>query len=292
MQAVGYDPLGMGLFITDVSGFVRRCCYLSAPNLKYSCVHQNRFGLVRVVDATGVIRTVAGNGQVSYGQPVLENVPATSVGLSYALNGVVSDGASGIVITDSANCCLRRVFGRNRTIVTVAGQCGNCVYANYSNPITPFVDGCVATMATLGFLYGVAADTVRGGYYASDQTSGCIIRILPSGTLVTAAGNCTRGVLSSAAGIYDGIFNVPATGEGGPGTSALLGYVFGLSTDGAGGAYFTDQFNVYRLFYNGTLVRAAGDGQNSYTGDGGPATMARLWNPRGVAWDSGACTHG
>ena len=85
------------------------------------------------------------------------------------------------------------------------------------------------------------------------------IRLLDSrGIVSTVAGNCTSLTYGYA-------------GDGGPGTAALLQSPWGLSTDGAGGALWTESGNyvVRRLFANGTIVRVAGNGAPGFSGDGG-----------------------
>jgi trimeric autotransporter adhesin len=241
------------------------------------------------VDANGTIRVVAGSGNYAFGD-VPENIPATSANLTNPLD-VCADGSGGFVFTDTANCCLRRVFGGNRSIVTLAGRCGRCIYfttGNLSDAV--FMEASRATDATFGSLVGVTPD-MSGGYFTADQVSGCIVQVLVSGIVRTAAGNCTRGAINYIT--FNGApGSARAIGEGGPGTSMTFGYLYGVSSDGAGGCYFVDAYNVFRLFMNGTVLRAAGSGFFGFSGDGGPATAAQLSNPRAVAWDSSAYSVG
>jgi len=91
-----------------------------------------------------------------------------------------------------------------------------------------------------------------------------------TGTILTVAGNG-----SSAFG-----------GDGGAALSAGL-LPEGLGTDGAGDLYIADQFNhrVRKVTPDGRIRTVAGTGVSGSSGDGGPATAARLAQPRGLAVD-------
>jgi hypothetical protein len=97
----------------------------------------------------------------------------------------------------------------------------------------------------------------------------CLMDFTKSYYIYTFAGNGTLGYY----------------GDGGPATSAELNGPFGglLSTNNL--LYIADgNNNVVRLVYpNGTITTFAGNGNRGYSGDGGPATNASLYNPAGVA---------
>ena len=61
-----------------------------------------------------------------------------------------------------------------------------------------------------------------------------------------------------------------------------------VTPDGAGGFYFSSplQNRVYRVSSAGTLTVIAGTGTFGFSGDGGPATSARLASPLGLAVDT------
>jgi sugar lactone lactonase YvrE len=62
----------------------------------------------------------------------------------------------------------------------------------------------------------------------------------------------------------------------------------GLVVDAANNVYIADSGNhrVRRIAANGTITTVAGTGVRGFRGDGGPATAARLDDPRGLALDS------
>ena len=71
-------------------------------------------------------------------------------------------------------------------------------------------------------------------------------------------------------------------------TSAQLSEPFGVAVDGRGNLYIADRANhrIRKMSPSGLISTVAGTGEVGYSGDGGPATCARLYSPFGVAVDS------
>ena len=103
-------------------------------------------------------------------------------------------------------------------------------------------------------------------------------------TVTTVAGNYTIG---SGEGGY--------SGDGGPATLAQLSNPFGVAVDVKGNVYIADFFNHVIRMVNGVtgiITTVAGNHTQTkesfyggYSGDGGPATLAKLGGPNGVAVD-------
>ncbi len=143
------------------------------------------------------------------------------------------------------------------TISTVAGD-GLCAYGGDDGP---------ATSASLFYPAGVAVDGT-GNLYIADSYN-CRVRKVSGGTIGTVAGN----------GLCD------HSGDGGPATSASLFYPQDVALDSAGNLYITEGCRV-RKVSGGTISTVAGSGCFGIAdGDGGPATSAYLYDPRGVAVD-------
>ena len=71
------------------------------------------------------------------------------------------------------------------------------------------------------------------------------------------------------------------------GTIASIGAPLSVAAGAAGNVYFASNNNcIFRLDQNGILTRIAGNSLSGYSGDGGPATSARLSAPQGLAVDS------
>ncbi|WP_345626264.1 LamG-like jellyroll fold domain-containing protein [Rugosimonospora acidiphila] len=113
------------------------------------------------------------------------------------------------------------------------------------------------------------------------------------GTLYVAeTANSTVGSMTTGGGSAKTVAGAAGTGgsgDGGPATSAFLMYPAGVAVDDAGNVFVADTGNdVVREIRaaDGTIVRYAGTGSGGYSGDGGPATAAELYDPQGLALDA------
>jgi hypothetical protein len=129
-------------------------------------------------------------------------------------------------------------------------------------------DGGPATSAQLNQPHGVAVDG-QGNVYISDAGNYRVRKVRPGGTITTFAGDGTPGIL----------------GDGGPATAARLSHVNSVAVDRQGNVYISDHGSgrVRKVSLDGTITTIAGGG--SPRGDGGPATLARLYAPLQVAVD-------
>jgi trimeric autotransporter adhesin len=77
-------------------------------------------------------------------------------------------------------------------------------------------------------------------------------------------------------------------GDGDQATSANLYTPYGVAVDSAGNLFIADRDNhrIRKVSSSGIITTVAGNGTSGYSGDGGPATSARLNEPIGVAIDS------
>ncbi len=84
-------------------------------------------------------------------------------------------------------------------------------------------------------------------------------------------------VISTIAG--DG--SAQSKGDGGPALSAGFISPEGLAVDAQGNLYIADRLahRIRRVAPNGTITTVAGTGESGFSGDGGPATQARLNEP-------------
>ena len=115
------------------------------------------------------------------------------------------------------------------------------------------------------------------------------LAIAPDGTLLAADGQAGRvfrvtadgGTVTVLAGEPTGV--APATGV--PASAVRFGEPTGVAVSEAGVVFVSDwsEHRVWRIDRDGTLAPAAGNGRAGSSGDGGPATQARLRAPRGLA---------
>jgi hypothetical protein len=226
----------------------------AAGNLYIADSGNNR---IRKVTPGGVISTVAGNGA---GGCSGDGGPATSAQL--VPWGIAVDAVRNLYIADygAGHNRVRKVTPGG-VISTVAG---NGTYGSSG-------DGGPATSAQLQSPSGVAVDAAGNLYFA--EYHGCRIRkVTPGGVISTVAGNGAGGF----------------SGDGGPATSARLDRPSGVAVDAAGNLYFADTNNhrIRKVTPGGVISTVAGNGAAGFSGDGGPATSAQLYDPRGVAMDA------
>jgi PIN domain nuclease of toxin-antitoxin system len=225
----------------------------TAGNLFIADTGNNR---VRKVTPGGVISTVAGNGTHGFSG---DGGPATSAQLNYP-SGVAVDTARNLFIADRNNNRIRKV-APGGVISTVAG---NGTYG-FSG------DGGPAMAAQLRIPQGVAVDTTRNLFIA-DYGNNRVRKVTSNGVISTVAGNGIRGF----------------SGDVGPAASARLNGPSGVAVDTARNVFIADTGNnrVRKVTSSWVISTVAGNGIRGFSGDGGPATSARLSYPYGVAVDT------
>lgn len=132
-------------------------------------------------------------------------------------------------------------------------------------------DGKPATQAKLNNPYGVARGP-DGALYICDIGNHRVRRIDRDGTIMTVAGNGMAGY----------------AGDGGPATSAALNEPYEVRFDRRGDMYFVEMKNhlvrkVDRA--TGAISTFAGAGQPGFSGDDGPAALARSNQPHAIQFD-------
>lgn len=221
-------------------------------NLYIAVVSNHR---VHKVNTFGVISTLAGNGVGGYGG---DNGTATAAMLLFP-SGVQVDGSGNVYIADMGNHRVRKV-NASGVISTIAGT----GISGYSG------DGSAATSAKLNHPNAVTIDN-SGNPVILDEYNHRIRLVDSSGIISTIAG-------SGAFGFY---------GEGVSATTAALLTPAGVTIDKSGNIYIADTNNsrVRKVDADGVITTFAGNESYGYSGDGGPATLAKLNTPYGVAAD-------
>jgi hypothetical protein len=165
------------------------------------------------------------------------------------------------------------VFLFYATVLSCAIQCHSQYIYNFAgNGIAGYSgNGGPATNAELYGPWGVAVSS-NGQVYIADTVNNRIRVVFTNGTINTFAGNYIAGY----------------SGDGGPATSAELSGPTAVAVSSTGQVYIADTGNnVIRVVNtNGIINTFAGNYIAGYSGDGGPATSAELFNPFGVAVSS------
>src|SRR3989442_392414 len=204
---------------------------------------------------TNVISTVAGTGSAGYSG---DGGPATNAQLN-APFGVAVDASGNLYIAEWSNHRVRKVDASG-VITTIAGI-GVGGFGGAGGP---------ATQAAVNSPEGVAVDAA-GNIYIADSFNNRVRKIDPSGVITTIAG--------TGAPRY--------TGEG-DATQVGLNDPSGVAADNNGNLYIADNSShrIRKLVLaTGTISTFAGTGVGGFSGDGGPATAAQLYNPTHLTVD-------
>lgn len=213
----------------------------------------------KVAAATGAITTYAGTGapgSTGDGGAATSAKLQSPAGVSIASNG-------DLYIADQGNNEVRKVAAATGVITRYAGT---------GSPGSSG-DGGAATSASLQSPYDVAIAS-NGDLYIADTGNNKIRKVTgATGVITTHAGTGSPGL----------------SGDGGPATSAKLQQPESVALASNGDLYFADTGNnAIRMVAaaTGVIARVAGTGSPGSSGDGGPATLAQLKSPEGVAVSS------
>ena len=217
--------------------------------------------VIRKVDPSGIISTIAGNGSAGFSG---DGGPATAAQLN-GPRGITLDGSGNMYIADKFNERIRKIDATG-TITTIAG---NGLHGGLNNQ--PFGNDGPATAASLTYPASVALDC-SGNMYIADLGSETVRKIDATGTITLFAGT------------YAGGYN----GDGIAATSAQLNEPTCVLADCAGNVYIADSWNNRIRMVNtaGNISTIAGNGVPAYGGDGGAATSASLWIPTSITLDA------
>jgi len=220
--------------------------------------------VVRKINPSGIITTLAGNGSAGYSG---DGGSATAAELKYPLD-VAADASGNVYIAvggdgsfDDEDHRIRKV-NTSGVITTFAGT-GSSTFSG---------DGDLADNAALDNPFNLIADG-SGNIYFSDASNNRIRKLSTSGIITTVAGTGVSGF----------------SGDGGAATAAQLATPAGLTFDGSGNLYIADKENncIRKVSATGVMSTVAGTaGTLGYSGDGTQATNAKLAMPSDVKFDA------
>ncbi len=262
----------------------------AAGNLYFS---DTGHGAIRKVDTTGIISTVAGDGQ-QCGGLAGDGAVAAAASLCWP-EGMANDNAGNLYVADSEGGRVREVlaaagppttqaaaptfsvsggtYASPQTVTISSNIPGASIYvtADGSMPTTAYYNGYSLPINITGQVT-LKAIAVAPGSLASNVAAAAYSVTSSSPVITTVAGNGTYGLY----------------GAGGPALSAELGQPVGIAVDASGNIYVSDLTNrvVWKITAStGIASIYAGGGNASGSGDGGAATDATLQYPQGIALD-------
>lgn len=221
----------------------------------------------RVDGSTGLISTVAGNGNWGY---TGDGGPATSASLS-EVSGLVIHPDGSLYISDAFNYRVRRVDPVTGVIDAVLG-----------NGTTNFCGDGPRLQTCIDMPEALAVDA-QGNVYFADLGNKRVRRI-----------DAATGMTSTVAGNYSGVeFDENGNpvvsehgGDGGPAVDASFGSgPWGVAVDAAGNLYIATGYDhrIRRVdAASGIITTIAGNGVGSSSGDGGPAADATVNMPNKI----------
>jgi DNA-binding beta-propeller fold protein YncE len=214
---------------------------------------------IRRIDAAGQIETIAGNGQKGYSG---DGGPAVNATFNLP-HEIRFDAAGDLYIVDMMNHAIRKLDMQTRTLTTFAGT-GKPGYAG---------DGGPAEAAQLNMPHSIQFGP-DGSLYVCDIGNNVIRQIdMQSGKIATFAGTGKPG----------------ATPDGAPISGTPLKGPRSIDFDRAGNLWLaTREGNQVFKFdlQSKTIHHMAGTGDKGFTGNDGPAKLATLSGPKGIAIDA------
>jgi streptogramin lyase len=246
----GDGGLATAAQINDPFGVVR-----GPDGAIYFCEYGGQ--VIRKVMADGKIATVAGTGKAGYsgdGGPAL----AATFNKPHELR---FDRAGDLFVVDMTNHAVRKIDMKLGTISTIAGVGQQAGYSG---------DGGPATAALLKQPHSIQFDAA-GDLFICDIGNHVIRKVdMKTGTISTFAGVGKAGPTPDGAPIAGTPLNGPRS----------------LDFDAAGNLWLaTREGNqVFRFDLKaGRILHVAGTGKKGFTGNGGPAKLATLSGPKGIA---------
>jgi trimeric autotransporter adhesin len=204
---------------------------------------------------SGSITAVAGSGiPGNTGIPG----PALNARLSATIPGIALDHTNNLYLSDLT---FQRVLEVNSGNISAVAGDGNGTYTG---------DGGLGTSESLNFPGPLAFDSGGVNLYIADTQNNRVRQLVPAGTISTVAGDGS-GVDS---------------GDNGPATAAGIAAVEAVTVDGSGNLFIATGSNKIRMVLSGTIYTIAGNGNPTYSGDGGLAISASLSNPSCVLTDA------
>ncbi len=316
-------------------------------------IADNSNSRIRMVNAAGIITGVAGTGVSGFSG---DGGAATAAKLNLCSN-LTFDAGGNLLVTDYINNRIRKLNPVTPSLGAITGTLTFCVggTSTLANSLSGGTwSSSAGGIASIGSITGVVTGNAAGTATISYTTSaGCyatttvtVVSSVPAisgastvvtGSAISLTNSLSGGVwttsntgvatVNSTSGIVTGVSvgtstityslsagcfalknisvnNLPPSpyyittiagtgvagysGDGGPATAAKLSGQWGVRHDQAGNVYILDYNNckIRKISPDGTITSIAGTGAAGSTGDGGPATAARITTPVDMIFDN------
>ncbi|MBB5058068.1 sugar lactone lactonase YvrE [Granulicella aggregans] len=244
----------------------------------------------KIASATGIITTVAGNGDQNCNPQSGDGGPALSSSFCYP-RSVTVDTAGNLYVTDYSRVSFVTAPGAPPTAATSA-PAFTLAAGSYAGPQTLTISDTAVGAEIYVTLDGTEPTALSAAYQGPVTITGSVtvkaIALAP-GMLPSSSTSAGYTILSPPTAVLKTIAGngkYGFSGQDGPAASATLGDLEALALDSAGNIYFSDIGNevVWRISAStGTISVVAGSGTPGRNGDGGAATSAQLYYPQGLA---------
>ncbi|MFT3933711.1 MAG: gliding motility-associated C-terminal domain-containing protein [Chitinophagaceae bacterium] len=259
--------IGNGSSACNLNDAAPLCLPLSYPQSVCVAPNEDIFftcgnAVKKLSRSTGLVTMIAGSD--SYGSSG-DGGPAINA-LFQVTRAVKTDKQGNLYIAEYSGHRIRKINTATGIITTVAGN----GIAGYSG------DGSPATNARINTPADIAIDDA-GNIFIADFRNSCIRKV-----------NAATGIISTVAGIGVASYS----GDGGAATNAGIPYPNSICLDATGNLYISESLssNSCRIrkvdAATGIINTIAGNNSYSYSGDGGPAVNASLFDPSGVMVDA------
>jgi hypothetical protein len=273
---------------------------------------------IRSISPTGIINTIAGNGNPGYSG---DGGLAISAQIN-SLDGMAVDPSGNLLIIDNNHVrkittsgMISSIIGNGNT--SLSGDGGPAILAGGS-----FNSICIDNLGNInlgdGMNYRIREINVSGIIstiggtgsigFTGDGGNALLAELNTNGggggVAVDGSGNMfiidygnfrirkvtTNGIITTYAG--NGINPYFGTNiNNGDGGQAKLASIFptgrpGIAIDKQGNVYFSEWGRIRKITTDGIISTVAGNGNFGFSGDGGLATLALIYGPQGIAVDS------
>lgn len=215
---------------------------------------------IRRIAPDGTISTFAGNGETAFKG---DGGPASEASFNRP-HEIRFDAQGNLFVADMSNQVIRRIDAKTKIVTTFAGTGGRRGYTG---------DGGPANEARLNNPHSIQFGP-DGNLYICDVSNHVIRRVdMKTNVITTIAGTGKAGPTPDGAPIAGTPLNNPRS----------------LDFDRAGNLWFVTREGNQLLKFDlkaGKIHHIAGTGATGFTGNGGPAKLATLSGPKGVAIDA------